>query len=136
MASGETHDNVGYALTVPVAIAASVAFNLQLGVIVGVSYFIGIHWLSPDLDTSSKPFHRWGFLKVLWEPYQALIPHRGISHWLIIGTLTRVAYLALPVFLLFGWSCVDPFIHYGFPVFIGLELSAITHLFLDGLIKL
>ncbi len=32
---------------------------------------------------------------IIWEPYALLLTHRGISHWPIIGTLSRLYYLSL-----------------------------------------
>lgn len=32
---------------------------------------------------------------IYWEPYAQLLTHRGISHWPIIGTLTRFGYMYL-----------------------------------------
>jgi uncharacterized metal-binding protein len=59
---------------------------------------------SPDLDTHSRPYMRWRFLRFLWIPYQRFVPHRSrISHSLFLGPLIRAAYFALMLFLL-GWG--------------------------------
>lgn len=60
--------------------------------------------ISPDLDMANRTISetvviRWlgvlGYLwMVLWKPYACLHKHRGISHVPLIGTLTRVGYLA------------------------------------------
>jgi len=65
---------------------------------------------NPDLDvigTRADRFFRdlgmipailWG---LLWYPYSTLIPHRSIlSHGLIMGTLIRIAYIMVPLYLL------------------------------------
>jgi uncharacterized metal-binding protein len=134
MASGATHDKAGYLLTIPLAIASQSFMGSQIAAYVTGAYLAGICWLSPDLDIESKPWHRWGILKVLWVPYQKLIPHRGLSHWLVIGTLSRVLYLALPMYLIFPDIVLRSVQGYGQWVFIGLELSAIVHYFLDGIL--
>ncbi len=55
-------------------------------------------FLSPDLDLArSRPTRRWGALAFLWWPYAKLFRHRGISHHVFWGPLTRLAYLALLV---------------------------------------
>lgn len=38
----------------------------------------------------------------LWTPYALLLTHRGLSHWPIIGTLSRIGYLHLLVLILEG----------------------------------
>ncbi|HEX8598874.1 MAG TPA: metal-binding protein [Chloroflexia bacterium] len=50
---------------------------------------------SPDLDTMSTPYKRWGLFRWLWLPYRHLVPHRSwISHSFFFGPLLRIAYLA------------------------------------------
>jgi uncharacterized metal-binding protein len=47
----------------------------------------------PDLDTASKQYSRWSFVKFLWFPYRNFFKHRSRwSHGLIFGTLIRVIY--------------------------------------------
>jgi len=96
--------------------------------------------LSPDLDLKSRPWKRWGVLRVLWLPYQR-IPHRHwLSHGVLVGSVGRVLYTAvllIPLWVLFPglaqvnwaltWEKVAAFL-------IGNELSALNHLLLDGLL--
>ena len=100
-------------------------------------------YLSPDLDLVSRPFKRWGLLRWFWLPYQKLIPrHRHwISHGPVIGSAVRLVYLAALVsplwFFLPGlqqvqWSGVTA--PNAMAVFCGVELSALNHLLLDGLL--
>ncbi len=52
--------------------------------------------LSPDLDLAeSDATRRWGPLRLLWWPYTAAFKHRGLSHSILLGPLTRVLYLGL-----------------------------------------
>lgn len=65
--------------------------------------------ISPDLDlpglTEAEtvwkrlpfPFGQLmsGVWYTLWLPYATVCRHRGISHWPLIGTLTRIGYLCL-----------------------------------------
>lgn len=61
--------------------------------VVGAYLFSGL-LLSNDLDTYSRPYRRWGPLRVLWYPYQRLVGHRSIlSHGVLVGPLLRVLYL-------------------------------------------
>lgn len=68
---------------------------LHCGTAFLVAYVFSSLLLSPDLDlVRSRPAHRWGPLSWIWVPYAWLFRHRGVSHVPVIGTLTRVAYLA------------------------------------------
>ena len=67
------------------------------GLTAALAFLVGGLWLSPDLDTRSRPSRRWGWLSVLWWPYRRLVRHRGwLSHTPLLGTATRLL-------LLLGW---------------------------------
>lgn len=53
--------------------------------------------MSPDIDMTYRMrlFSLRGILSLPFLPYSWLFAHRGMSHWLFIGTLTRIAWLAL-----------------------------------------
>lgn len=68
------------------------------------------------------------FWNLYWYPYSLLFKHRGLSHNVLLGTLTRVLYLNLPIllfclfnniyiynntyiYILLGWYIQD-FVHY------------------------
>jgi uncharacterized metal-binding protein len=141
MASGKNHDRSILFVSPVVLVVGCYQFGLELGIIAGASHFLGGYWLSPDLDIKSRPFLRWGVLKIIWLPYQRLIPHRSpLSHAPVLGSLLRLAYLAawlFPLWLIFpdlqrvqwavDWGKVAAFL-------IGVELSALNHLLLDGLL--
>jgi len=51
-------------------------------------------FLTPDLDlVRSRPTRRWGRLSILWWPYAKIFRHRGVSHHIVWGPVTRIAYL-------------------------------------------
>ncbi len=141
MASGKNHDRAILFASPLVLVVGCYQFGLELGIIAGASHFLGGYWLSPDLDIKSRPFLRWGILKIIWLPYQRSIPHRNWkSHAPVLGSLLRLAYLAawvFPFWLIFpdlqrvqwaiDWMKVIAFL-------IGVELSALNHLLLDGLL--
>src|SRR4028118_1844453 len=143
MASGKNHDR-SILLTTPVMLAAAIASgHADVGLIATASYYLAGMYLSPDLDLVSRPFKRWGLLRWFWLPYQKLIPrHRHwISHGPVIGSAVRLVYLAALVsplwFFLPGlqqvqWSGVTA--PNAMAVFCGVELSALNHLLLDGLL--
>src|SRR5919199_2400785 len=141
MASGKVHDR-SITITTPVILTTAIASgHADVAIIATASYYLAGMYLSPDLDLVSRPYKRWGLLRFIWLPYQRLIPrHRHwLSHGPVIGSIVRLAYLATwlsPLLLI-------PSIHRGLlsigwewliAGFIGVELSAMNHLVLDGLV--
>ncbi len=143
MASGKNHDRA-ITITTPIMLASAIASgHADVGLIATAAYYLGGMYLSPDLDLVSRPFKRWGFLRWFWLPYQRLIPrHRHwLSHGPVVGSVVRLVYLAAlisPVWFLFPglqqtqWSGVTDTNVLAF--LIGIELSALNHLLLDGLL--
>ena len=103
MALGSEHDKVIKILSIPFGLLMSLIFaNVGLGVTSSIAFLLGGLFLSPDLDTYSKPLKRWGILKVLWGPYRKLIPHRSfLSHSPFLGTALKVIYIIV-IYLLLG----------------------------------
>lgn len=66
-------------------------------VIMAIAYMFGTYFLSPDMDINSTSYKRWGYLRIFWWPYKVFFKHRGYSHHLILGPLSRIANLALIV---------------------------------------
>ncbi len=98
MSLGKQHDRVG--LVVGIVISCLLLWKMKI--IFSVSFLLG--WLfalfvfSPDSDL--RPKQRIGFWGVLLYPYALLFKHRGRSHSLLLGTLTRVLYLLLTALVL------------------------------------
>ncbi|GBE17996.1 hypothetical protein BMS3Abin16_00584 [archaeon BMS3Abin16] len=61
-----------------------------------VSFFL----FSPDLDSRSASYRRWGALRFFWLPYIFVFRHRGLSHNPILGPLSRLIYVGLPLYLI------------------------------------
>ena len=95
--------------------------------------------LTPDLDLARSRAQRALRpvlpLRALGLAYARLFRHRGLSHWPIVGTLTRALWFMLPfaacAALLFGF-------HFSFPSlrlialgFVGLCLADILHIAAD-----
>jgi uncharacterized metal-binding protein len=141
MASGKNHDR-SILFTSPIVGIIGVSHSLELGIIATSAHLLGGFYLSPDLDLKSNPFKRWGVLRVLWLPYQKLIPcHRHwLSHGVIVGSVVRLLYLAawvLPLWFIFpGLQQVEWAMTWqkAIAFFVGVELSALNHLLLDGLL--
>lgn len=142
IASGKNHDRSICFCSPIIAIVGSYHAGLELGLITGLAHLIGGLMLSPDLDLVSRPFKRWGFLKILWIPYQHFIPrHRHwLSHGVLVGSAIRLVYLACwlsPVMLAFPlsqWRLDSVGMARAIAIFVGVELSAVNHLLLDGML--
>lgn len=66
-----------------------------------LAFFCGTVLLSPDLDLiDSDPAKSWGIARFIWRPYARLFKHRGVSHMPVVGTLTRIVYLSLILYVL------------------------------------
>ena len=141
MASGKNHDR-SILFASPIVGIIGVSHSLELGIIAASAHLLGGLYLSPDLDLKSNPFKRWGVLRVLWLPYQKLIPcHRHwLSHGVIVGSVCRLIYLAallLPLWFLFPGLQQMPWDisrEKAIAFLVGVELSALNHLLLDGLL--
>lgn len=99
MPSGKTHLRIELGV-LGLAIGAGVVL-LQVGMIghqeilsFAGAYGLSMILLSPDLDLArSDAYRRWGPLRWLWLPYAAIFKHRQLSHHVVFGPLTRIAYL-------------------------------------------
>lgn len=105
MPNGPTHDFItvsSAAVMVPAALNSALPQMdvANTAVLVGTYLASGLLF-SPDLDTHSKPYKRWGPLRWIWLPYQTFVPHRSwVSHSFVLGPLLRVLYFAGVVGLL------------------------------------
>ncbi len=80
----------------PVALSAGLPdTNLVNTCVLVGAYMVSGLLFSPDLDTHSASYRRWGPIRWLWIPYQRMVPHRSwISHAIVIGPVLRILYLA------------------------------------------
>ena len=149
MTSGIKHDNVIKILTIPIGVLIALIFKAHIGFLFGTSFLLTGLWLSPDLDTISRPLKRWGILQVFWWPYRKMIPHRSFfSHGPLIGTSIRFLYITGIVSLLtlliskftsinFSLdiktvkSLINQYPKETIALLCGAEASALTHMFQD-----
>lgn len=107
MSSGRIHErNNMVMLPFFMLMAVFLTSNPWLIVCFVAGYVLSTYYLPPDLDTVSNAYHRYGRFRFIWKPYQKLFSHRGLSHFVLIGTLTRVIYLMILTFgtyLMFAW---------------------------------
>lgn len=110
MPSAKAHDAITVLLAIPVFGAAwLVSGNLIFAAVIAVASLFGGLVFSPDLDTHSKQYTRWGIFRIVWLPYQLVFKHRSrFTHGIIFGTLLRTIYLAgLITLLAFLIACIS-----------------------------
>jgi uncharacterized metal-binding protein len=105
MASGKVHD-ASTLMMAPVVYwfwTTVLMLPVSCGVWSAVGVIFGGLYLSPDLDTPSRPYFRWGFLRWIWKPYQWAAKHRSVlSHSVFLGPMLRLAILGSIMIL--GWA--------------------------------
>lgn len=67
----------------------------------GIGFYIGTDFLTPDLDTESTAIKRMGRLKILFLPYKWTFTHRKSSHNIIYGAVVRILYISLIMLVLY-----------------------------------
>lgn len=125
MSNGKTHDRlivIATAASVPVAIALAQPA-------IPIAMLFGGLFLSPDLDTISRPYRRWGILGLNpWYPYRKMMKHRGVSHAVILGTGTRLLYAFPLTIAAYLYLPLASFL----VCLLVTEISAWVHLMADG----
>lgn len=101
MPSGRTHDRITlWLLPFIVGLCYLITRNGELTLLCSGGFFFSGLMFGPDLDIYSIQFKRWGIFRYLWLPYQKLLHHRSFfSHGLIIGTIIRIIYLSVCLFV-------------------------------------
>jgi uncharacterized metal-binding protein len=95
LASGLHHDRGTALLALPAALLVWPWLGWTGVAAAALGFLVGGLWLSPDLDTHSRPTARWGPLAGLWWPYRRLLRHRSLlSHCPVLGTAGRLVYLS------------------------------------------
>lgn len=120
MPSGKSHTIATTTLSLSLTLV-SLCYGTIETAIMGAGALTGLI-IDPDLDQDGWTISEARVGKIwflLWYPYGKLFKHRGISHWPIIGTLTR-AWFILPlafwidlqiVLLFFGGLCLADILH-------------------------
>ncbi len=148
MPNYRTHTKINLLLVLPVltTIGILLAFteNTYLWTF-AISFLYGTLFMSPDLDYANK-INSWslrGFLSIPFLSYAKIFRHRGLSHSILFGTMTRILWLAghallflflfyhikpTPQALLSYLSSFQMYFIYGFS---GLFLSDATHIIVD-----
>lgn len=110
MPSGRVHEAInlsvlGVACVAYIAYKPSLGLSEPLALAFAGSYLLGTFLVTPDLDLAENRVRakgRWGVVGFFWIPYGLMFAHRGLSHTWLAGPLTRVAYMGVVGFLLYG----------------------------------
>ena len=99
MSQYKTHSAFNCAL-LPFLIGAMVFFfnpTFKNVVYFSAAFLYGTFLMNPDLDMAKKIklFSLRGFFSIPFRSYSYVFKHRGISHSVLLGTLTRVIWLFL-----------------------------------------
>jgi uncharacterized metal-binding protein len=103
MPNGNTHDTITFVLVPLTYLAAEMYWggNHTLSIIATVAMLFAGLMFGPDLDLQSRPYNRWGPLRIIWKPYQVALPHRSVfSHGPVLGTVIRIVYFLVMFSLL------------------------------------
>ena len=157
MPSGKNHDRITWiCLPLIILISLLIAQRFDLTIIVAFAFVFSGLMFGPDLDIYSQQYKRWKWIKFIWLPYQKTLKHRSfLSHGFIIGTVVRVLYLSIVIFLLaiflvaiaqlfwgFSWNW-QKIVNLGYvnltrkyyleaiALLVGLELGAMSHYLAD-----
>jgi uncharacterized metal-binding protein len=156
MPSGHTHDRITlWSLPLVAGLTFGQTQSSNLTLLVSGGFLFGGLMFGPDLDIYSCQYQRWGWLRLIWLPYQKSLRHRSfLSHGPLIGTALRILYLTTWIVVLgiSGLAIAEKFGNYSwnwqevvlncwrsiaqyhaelFTVYIGLELGAMSHYLSD-----
>ncbi len=113
--------------------------DMKLFLVLGVGFYIGTDFITPDLDIESTAIKRWGRLKVIWLPYKWLFKHGQSSHNILYGAIVRVMYFSIIIlgvyYLLFRSLPPETMISslYVFIFLTGIIIANALHIILDVL---
>ena len=102
------------------------------------SYLFATFFLSPDLDTKSRPYKRWKILRILWWPYRIMFKHRGYSHNIVLGPLSiilNLVMIAVVIILITGVEVKDIPLKLAVAIIVGIVLSIDVHIIADSLVS-
>ena len=143
MPAYNTHRIFNYIIFIAAVLSVYYSGILQLSpiqlLVIGLGFYVGTEFVTPDLDTDSAAYKRWGRLRFLMLPYKWLFKHRKSSHDIFYGGVVRILYIvaiiAVSYYILFKSFPLEDIL---FPVHIIIFLGGIIaanalHVILDGI---
>lgn len=117
-----THEVFASLFTIPLTyLYYKITRDLGASAVFFISIIFGVFFLSPDLDTKSKAYRRWSFLRFIWIPYMKLVKHRSfLSHFPVVSSIIRSIYLTLSIAFI---SALIIYFLTAIFVFLGVEMK-------------
>jgi len=123
------HELINTAFMFAIVSMIYLATSIQDTASFAVGYLISTYYITPDLDTNSKPYRRWGWLRLLWWPYKESFTHRGKSHHLIWGPISLIGYSSFFIGpIVYVTNCN---IQYVLSLMIGMTIAIELHILTD-----
>lgn len=104
-----------------------------------LGFYIGTEFVTPDLDTNSAAYKRWGNMKILLLPYKWTFKHRQSSHNIFYGAIVRILYITI-IILVFYYlifkslsTGLDISPVYGIIFLFGIIIANALHVILDNI---
>lgn len=149
MSDGRTHKTIATISGTTMSLGSALLFansEVIVGVVVGSA--VGV-FLTPDIDHHVRTeeelvfYRRHPFLgklyEAFWAPYAVFFDHRGVSHWPVVGTITRAVY---PLFVLVTlsrayfhpwWEDVEFLWLFWLALFVAWVVQDMVHIVTDGI---
>lgn len=137
----KTHNRFNIALVLPVLVAAQIAifkFQSQEVIIFAIAFIYTTLFANPDMDLASKIklTSLRGFLSFPFRLYSKVFKHRGLSHHVLWGSLTRIMWIGaffafLMWFLGIKWQLFPANTLYIYIALFGIFSADIAHIALD-----
>jgi len=138
-----THRIFNYIIFIAAVLSVYYSGILQLSpgqlLAIGLGFYIGTEFVTPDLDIDSSAYKRWGRLRFIMLPYKWLFKHRQSSHNIIYGAIIRILYITPIIAALYYFIFKSlPLENILFPVYIfifmgGIIVANALHVILDGI---
>ncbi|MCZ7380063.1 MAG: DUF2227 family putative metal-binding protein [Candidatus Methanoperedens sp.] len=138
-----THRIFNYVIFIAIAaFALYESINLKQLLALGIGFYIGTDFLTPDLDTESTAIKRLGGFKILFLPYKWAFAHRQSSHNIIYGAVVRILYISIIILVLYyvlfksipsGTLFFSVYSAYIIFFLIGIVIANALHVLLDGI---
>lgn len=105
MAQYKTHTTFNVFLALPLILWGLNHYykpSLTLYIIFSACFIYATLFMNPDMDIANKIklFSLKGFLTLPFRGYSLIFRHRGMSHWFIIGSITRILWLSAFFYLI------------------------------------
>lgn len=123
------HEIINIALLFAIVSTIYLITSIQDTALFALGYLLSTFYITPDLDTDSKPYRRWRWLRILWWPYKTSFTHRGKSHHPIWGPISLMGYSFFFIGpIMYLTSCQ---IQYVLTLMVGMTIAIELHILTD-----